>query len=409
MAAVAVTAICGRRARLQSRVRAVPRGIWRLLVLLGLALAGCLLLGGTAYASDAPPPVATTPAPATPAAPAAGPAAPVLDRVLDTTDALVPALPVRDIVGSVTKPIASADVPADSTTVAEIPAAAAQAVDTAKAAPAAVHTLNTLGTTDLASQATKTAAAAKDVVRTPELPQLPHLTDIVAPVIADTTSQLRSAVDTTTGLVEAVAAPIPVVSSVTQQVGGTARDAAARTTSFVDATTYAATGGVDAIVDQATPVLAPVLQTLTVLAQLGAAGPSQATYGGVPSIPGYNGDIAGAPTTTATAPSGWADLLLTPQSDNGPGVPPPDAAASSTAQSASAIDTAIAVPVSDAGSTVTGSSSGSGTGSTGGSDLAKVLVERLSRRSAPSFAPKTEAPVRPMPGTPLADPGFSPD
>ena len=381
MAATAATAFCGRRARVQSRVRAVPRGIWRLLVLLGLAFVGCVLLGTTAYASDTPPPSppTATPAPAS----LAGPAAPVLDQVLDTTDALVPALPVRDIVGEVTEPITSGDLPVDAATVAEIPAAAVPVVK--PVAPAAVHA--------------------------PELPELPHLTDVVAPVITGTTSQLRSTVSATTDLVDQVAAPIPFVGSVTQQAGGTTRDVVERTTSLVDVTTYAAAGGVDAIVEQAvpalSPVLSPVLQTLTALGQLGVAGSGPATSGGIQGVPGYGGDIAGAPTTTVAAPVAWADLLLTSQSENGPGVPPPDATASSSVQSASAIVTTLPVPVSDAGSTVVGS--GSGTGSAGGSDLAKVLVERLSRRSAPSFAPKTEAPVRPMPGTPLADPGFSPD
>lgn len=405
MAATAATAICGRRARVQSRVRALPRGIWRLLVLLGLAFVGCLLLGTTAYASDtpAPSPVTATPAPDGPA----GPAAPVLDEVLDTTDALVPALPIRDIVGGVTKPVTSGGLPVDATTVAEIPAAAAPAVE--PVAPAAVDALETLEVTDPVSKATN-ATAGQVAVHAPELPELPHLTDVVAPVITGTTSQLRSAVSATTDLVDQVAAPIPLVGSVTQQTGSATRDAVERTTSLVDVTAYAAAGGVDAIVGQAvpvlSPVLSPVLQTLTTLGQLGVAGSSPATSG-VQGVPGYGGDIAGSPATTVAAPVAWADLVLTSQSENGPGVPPPDANASSSVQSASAIDTTLPVPVSDAGSTVVGS--GSGTGSAGGSDLAKVLVERLSRRSAPSFAPKTEAPVRPMPGTPLADPGFSPD
>lgn len=409
MAAAAVTAICGRRARTQSRVRAVPRGLWRLLVLLGLALIGFLLLDGTAYASDVPSP-SPLPAAAT-ATPAEPQAAPVLDQVLDTTEALVPALPVRDLVGVVTTPAAVSAVPAATTTVAEIPAAAAPAIAPDEAADAATQTVGTLGATELASKATKAVAPDNDVVRAPELPELPRLTDIVAPVITETNTQVRSTVDTAVDLVEKLTAPIPLAGSVTQQMGGTTRDVVERTTSLLNVTAYAAAGAVDAVVDQATPILSPVvspvLQTLTAISQLGVAVASPAASGGVPSMTGYTGDVASAPTTTVAAPSGWADLLLTSQSEIGPGVPPPDATATSTVQSASSIDTTLAVPVSDAGSTVVGN--GSGTGSAGGSDMAKVLVELLSRRSPKTVAATTEAPVGPMPGTPLADPGFSPD
>jgi hypothetical protein len=250
-------------------------------------------------------------------------------------------------------------------------------------------------------------AASNEVHR----PALPHLTDIVAPVITNASTQLRETVATTVGLVEEVAAPIPLAGSVTKQVGGTTRDVVDSATRLVSATTYAAAGGVDAIVDQTTTsVLTPVLQTLSTISQPGAAGSSAVPSGGVPSLPGSTGVAAGAPTTTTTAPSACADLPLTSQAENGPAVPPPDgaaSAASSTVQSASAIDTTLPVPMSDAGSTVAGS--GTGTGSAGGSDLAKVLVERRSHRSAKRVAPKPEAPFRPMPGTPLADPGFSPD
>jgi hypothetical protein len=390
MAATAATAICGRRVRVQSRVRAVPRGLWRLLVLLGLAWIGCLLLGGTAYAAERPAPSPD---------PASTPLAPVIDQVLGTTDALVPALPVRELVGGVTKPNPVGQVPAAvTTTVAEIPPAAVTTVAPAHAA-----------------DATATAVTAVHEVGKVDAPELPRLADIVDPVVTQTTAQLRSTVAATVDLVEKATAPIPVVASITQQVGGTTRDAADGASRLVNVTTYAAAGGVDAVLDQTSsalaPVLSPVLQTLTAISQIGAGGSASASASGVSGVPGSTlGFVAGAPTPTGAAPAAWSGAVLNPQSYNGPAVPPPDAtasAASSTVQSASAIDTTLSVPVSGAGSTASGS--GSGTGSAGGPDLAKVLVELLSRRTAKSVAPKTEAPVRPMPGTPLADPGFSPD
>lgn len=501
MGATAVTTFRGRRARIWSRVRAVPRCIGRLLFVVGLMWVGCLLLGGTAYASDTPSP-SHEPAAETPA--------PVLDPLLK---------PTQTLVGVVTESTTSGESPASSRPVAEVPPAATPTTDpvdtptTTARTPGAVVNSDTDTDTDTAGDTdTDNAGEAPDThrgtdravptaklrhlpkvadvvspvtsnsnaqprstvdaapttprsprtvtdtvtdraapaarkgasraVQTAELPHLPKVADVVSPVVRDLNAQPRSTVDAAADLVEEVTAPVPLAGSMTHLSRTATFDALEGATSLVDVTSYVAAGGVDSLVGQGSAVLAPVLapvkslplQSPTTTGYLGFAGANPSTSGSIQGVPSTTGVLDRAQTNAIPAPEARADRRFSSQPQGGPTVPPPDVAASATSatvQSASAIDTMLAVPVPDAGSTVRGSrssngtasgskpvvpvpgagstvsGSGPGSGAASGSKPAGVLGTHL-RRPA-TIAPATEARSRAIPQTPPEDPAFTPD
>lgn len=410
MAVATATAFSG-QVRTQRRAWTTSRGCWRLVVLLGLAWVALLLLGGTAHAA----PADERRDEAAPAAP--GPI-PLLGQTLAKVGSTAGALPLEHVVQTLTgsgrtavpEPVAETVAKTTQTLATATGTAATTASSAAAAAPAYLPV----------AQGADAAAGLADAVRaTAEATASPDkLLDVKVPSIAASVTPVVDAVadqvDTTTHLVADAAtvltAPLPVARPLQAAVTPLVHtiDLA---TDVVRATGSFAAGAVDGVVATTTRALAPVLAVVSApagsIAVSGAGGPGSATGAASPPSPVVVATDAGAPRAyTASIPRQSDDRI--PDGAHGrPTVPPPDLGSSSidvVAQPASDIATVLPVPVSGAGST---------TGN-GGAAPTQALDQTLVRvESEPEVADDTtdpiEGPSGPMPGTPAADPAFSPD
>lgn len=407
MAVATATALRG-QVRSQRRAWTLSRGCWRLVVLLGFAWAALVLLGGTAEAapSDAR---NDRPAPATPGS------IPLLGQTLTNVGTLV-----GDVTAGLTgaggtavpKPVAQVAETATKA-VADVSATVADTASTVAAdAPAYLPAVEGLEAVEgLADSFRETAESTASEQQLLDL-TVPALASTIAPAVAAAAEQVDASAQLVKDAAAVLTSPLPVAqplqSALAPLVG-----AVDRVTDVVTATTTFATSAADGVVAMTTQALAPMLAVVTAPAgsiavtAAGGAGPSGP---GVPAAqPGLEtvgtGPV-GADTGLAIDTFPHADSPLPESAHGSPAVPPPDAhtPASDVAQSAPDITTALPVPVSGAGST---------TGN-GGSVPTPVLDQTLVRvESAPQFAANAndpiEGPTGPMPGTPCADPTFSPD
>lgn len=408
MAVAAATALRG-RVRSQHRVWALPRGCWRLVVLLGLSWVALLLLGGTAHAA----PSDHRDKPAAPAAASEPGALPLLGKVLsnvgqvtDLATTTVQNLGPRD--AATASPLDQA-VSAATTTVASVTETAAGA--TASAAGAAPTELPVVSGLDVVAGVAQTVGSTADATAAGDKlldVQLPSVTSTVAPVLSAAAAQLDQAaalIDTVGDLT----VRLPLARPLTGALGtlaGTIEGASTVLTS----TTYAVTDAADGVLDIAADTLAPLLGAATgpagaigVSGPGGNAGPTTTAPqpGTLPAVAAA--DAAPFAPAAVDASRAIGDGLAT----GGPAVPPPDATTDLpqlAVQPAADIVTTVPVPVSGAGST-----SGSG-GSTPAPTLTQTLV-RVESTPTVEFEPAEpiEGPAGPMPGTPSADPAFSPD
>lgn len=400
MADATATALRG-QVRSQRRAGTMSRACWRLVVLLGLAWGAVLLLGGTAQAAPAAEHHRAGGRDARPHA------VPLLGQVLSTVD-------------KVTHPRAKADKVAHPHVKAT--ATATKLVATPKSVGAKVTTTTTHATqpTLPAAQLLGTVSAiANDVRDTAEATassdslldvRIPTTSDIVTPTIAAVTDQIDATVHA--GAATLLTVPLPV----TQPVAGLLEAAAGAvdlTTDRLVTVTAGVTASVDTVVRRTTQAIAPVLNAVTgpagsIVISTPGAGPSAGAAPVSPGAPATDATATTAPRTTTDAPAArHLDVRGSGATLGGPAVPPPDATPTHVvAQPAADIVTSLAVPMSGAGST---------TGNGGSSAPAPSLDKTLVRvdESEPVFEDEAvepiEGPTGPMPGTPSADPSFSPD
>ncbi|TCJ29838.1 hypothetical protein [Nocardioides jejuensis] len=402
MADATATALRG-QVRSQRRAGTMSRACWRLVVLLGLAWGAVLLLGGTAQAAPAAEHHRAGGHDARPHA------VPLLGQVLSTVD-------------KVTHPRAKADKIAHphmtATPAATKPAATPKLVGAKITAPSTHATQPTLPAAQLLGTV---SAIANDVRDTAEATassdslldvRIPTTSDIVTPTITAVTDQVDATVQTVADAATLLTVRLPL----TRPVAGlleTAAGAVDLTTDHVVAATASVTASVDTAVRRTTQAIAPVLHAVSgpigsIVISAPGAGPSA---GAAPVSPGAPATDASAtiPTrTTVDVPAArHLDRLGSGATLGGPAVPPPDATPTHVvAQPAADIVTSLAVPMSGAGST---------TGNGGSSAPAPSLDKTLVRvdESEPVFEDEAvepiEGPTGPMPGTPSADPSFSPD
>lgn len=396
----------GGQVRSQRCVRTMSRGCWRLVVLLGLSWIALILLGGTAQASDEPAPSAKS-----------GQAVPLLGKVLSDVGTVTAALPVREVTQSATKTIQNLT-PRDVT----IPEPVAEATDaTASAVPVSTPSADLPVQTTAPVQTTSDAVAAvgETVKQTAEAAvagenlldvHVPSLTGTVAPLVDSAAAQLDATTQSLAEGVGTLAVPLPIAASLPGLLD-TLAGTVDRTTDVITSTTHTVTASADAVMSSLTQAIAPLLEAVTGplgSVSVGASGTAPAA-GATPSDLGTSALPETQPATAGAEPGADQEIDAAPSGNlTGPAVPPPDSSKDSTnvvAQPATDIVTAVPVPVSAAGSTT-----GNG-GSAPGPALDQTLV-RVDG-SEPVFEADVtepiEGPAGPMPGTPSADPAFSPD
>lgn len=403
MAVATATALSG-QVRSQRRAWTTSRGCWRLVMLLGLAWVGLILLGGTAHAAPAEKPGDN-------AAPTAPRPVPVLGQTLTNVGTLVDHLPLGNVTQALTgsrtavpQPAADAVETATKTVAAAADTATKTASGLATAAPAYLPAVDGLeAVTGLADSVRATAEGTASEQK---------LLDVAVPSIGATVAPLAVAVadqvDTTTQAVTAaiLTTPLPVAQPLVGAID--------RVTDVLVAGTSLTATVVDGVVGATTRTLDPPLAVVTAPAGSVAVAATSGAGAGAGTGPGAQPDVntigsgpdaaeAGLPALTGPQ----ADGTLPDSTHGRPAVPPPDASTVSTyvvAQPAPYIVASLPVPVSGAGST---------TGH-GGSFPTPALDQTLVRvESEPEFVADTtdpiEGPTGPMPGTPCADPSFSPD
>lgn len=404
MADATATADSG-QVRPQRRAGTMSRGCWRFVVLLGLSWVALLLLGGTAHAAEEPAP-----------GPKRDQALPLLGKVLSNVGTVTEALPVREVTGTAAKTLQGLNQRDVS-----IPEPVAEATQTviangATSAPKTPPTqLPVLDAGDAVTTLVDSIAGSANATASGENlldVKLPSITETVAPIVNSAARQL----DTTTRVVadttELLAVPLPLTRPLPHVLDKLA-DTVDRTTDVLTSTAGAVTRTADTVVASLTDALAPVLDAVT-----GPAGSISVSVGG------------GASTTTATTPAldlavdatqeaggvggsapasaGQHVDVLRDTATGGPAVPPPDASNDSTdvvAQPATDIVTTVPVPVSAAGST-TGHG---GSAPIPSPDQTLVRVDESEPEFEVVITKPIEGPAGPMPGTPSADPAFSPD
>ncbi len=393
MAAATATAVGG-----QVRSRAVRRTCWRLAVLLGLSWAALLLLGGTAHAACDD---ATCEQPAAPAQP--GAEVPMVGELLANADEPTTPQPLRQV----------ADLTATAldglrgTTPAHTPDPAA-AVDALPALPAAgAHTPAAAAPSTGVDAAGLLTNTVRDTVEATgeklTLKDVPSIRATVTPLVDSLTRQVVGTADDAVDTVETLAAPLPLAGGLAQTLRTAVGTLSLASQLAVDATD-AVTGSVDEVVGTTAAVIAPVVEQVTHPAGTGdSAGPTTGAGPAPSAADAATGPALGVVTVRLDAPH--ADLASGTRTLSGPAVPPPDAVAlTPVAQPAADTVTALPVPVSGAG--FTPGNGGAASAPRPDHPLARVAPEPLAAR--PATAP-VACPAGPMPGTPAADPAFSPD
>lgn len=406
MADATATARSG-QVRPQRRAGTMSRGCWRLVVLLGLSWVALLLLGGTAHAAEEPAPAAQR-----------DQALPLLGQVLSDVDTVTEALPVREVTGAAAKTLQGLNprdvtIPEPVTEAAEATTvAASHAASHAGTRPTRLPVIDSLDAVTVVADSVRETATATTPSENVLAVKLPSLTETVAPIVSGAARQL----DTTTRLIadkaELLTVPLALdrpVSGVLDSLAGTVD----RTTDVLTSTAGAVTTAADTVVASLADALAPVLDAVT-----GPAGSISVSVGSGASTAtatapasdlgvGATGEM-GTAGANPPAPAGEHVDVLHDTTTGGPSVPPPDATNDSTnvvAQPATDIVTTVPVPVSAAGST-TGNG---GSAPSPSPDQTLVRVEESEPEFEVVVTKPIEGPTGPMPGTPSADPAFSPD
>lgn len=383
----------------QVRSAAVRRTCWRLALLLGLAWAALLLLGGTAHATcDGP---TCEQAAATDRADTR-PGVPLVGQLLASTDEPTPAQPLRqvadltvaalDALGRTTPAVPDPDAEA----LPALPAAAEQDL----AGPAA---------TDTAPVGVITNTVRDTLEDTGErltLRNVPSVRSTVTPLLDGLTRQVVETADDAVDAVEVLAAPLPIAGALLPSLRTTV-DALSRTARLAVGATDTLTQSVDEVVGVTAAALSPVAEVVERIA--GTVGDGD-TAGPVTGA----GPSAAAGTTGSGPAFGVVMVRIDgPQAGHqpgsralpGPAVPPPSTTDLVPAvQPAADTVSVLPVPVSGAGSI---SGNGGGT-SAPRPDQPLVRVVPEDAGSHEVIEPVTR-PTGAMPGTPAADPAFSPD
>lgn len=402
MAAATATAVGG-----QVRPRAVRRTCWRLAVLLGLSWAAMLLLGGTAHAACDD---ATCEQAAAPRHPESRPGIPLLGELLAGADQPTSAQPLRQVADLTvtaldglrsTTPARTSD---PATALDALPALPAADAD-APAAPAAPSASAGTDATGLLTTTVRDAVEATGEKLT--LKDVPSIRSTLTPLVDSLAGQVVGAADDAVDAVETLAAPLPLAGGLTRTLRTAVGTLELASQLAVD-TTGAVTGAVDEVVGTTAAVVGPIVERVT-----GPAGTGDAAG------PGTGSGTGSGPTTAAAGADAGPTLAVTVRGDatrahpdpgtrglTGPAVPPPDATVlTPAAQPAADTVTALPVPVSGAGST---SGNGGAAASAPRPDhpLARVTPEPSTARVGTTTV---DCAAGPMPGTPAADPAFSPD
>lgn len=419
MAAATVTA-SGGQVRSRRRAPALRRGCWRLAVLLGLSWAALLLLGGTAHAACDEP---SCDQPAPPAGPAAQPGVPLVGELLAGLDRTARATTLERIgdLASATlgghQRTPSAGTPEHGTTTDPTAMPVADVIDPVRGAaePTAGIATAPIGSEPapaLADTVRTTAGSVNHQLLVGE--GLPSVRSTAAPLVDRLAREVTRSTTSAVATVEALTVPLPVASGLSGALRSTIDSTVSLATRLAVDTTYATAGAIDRTIgltsSLVSPVLSPVLETVAeprpndrADGPGSAAGPGTSTSSPVASDTPGTGlvlRVDAAPVDAAQPAADGATRALP-----GPGTPPPDTSGLTTPAVQPAADTTtLAVPVSGAGS-ITG---------TGGSPSVPRLDQTPVRvEGAPTGVIATTEPVTcfsgPMPGTPAADPVFSPD
>lgn len=381
--------------------RALARGCWRLVILLGLSWAALLLLGGTAHAACDEPACDQA---AGPAAPEAAADVPLVGKLLaDAGDARA-AKPLQQVADLATTAVDSLRRTTPATPdAAPLPAAdvideVTAPVTAADPAPAGVTRVDAVGL--LTNTVRSTADATGESLR---LENVPSVRSTVTPLVDGLARQVVDSADAAVDAVEVLAAPLPLAGGLTETLR-TAVGALEMTARLAVGATDAVTGSVDDVVAVTSSVLSPVVDTVTGPIGTGdAAGP--ATDAGPTPAPSTSGSEPVHRVVAIPVDAPHTAQVSDTRALSGPAVPPPDALdVSYGMQSAADTVTALPVPVSGAGS-ITGNG-GAPSAPRPDHPLARVAPEPAGTQQA--TAP-VECPAGAMPGTPAADPVFSPD
>lgn len=403
MPAATATAVGG-----QVRAQALRRTCWRLAVLLGLSWTALLLLGGTAHAACDEP---TCEQPSGSSGPGAAPDVPLVGRLLAGVDepAGKPLQKVTDLTTTALHGLRGTTPAADP-----VPADAADEVDAMPALPdagtfAAAPAGPAAITADPVELVTSTVRGA--VHATGDrllLEDLPSVRTTVTPLVDGLARQLVDTADATVDAVEVLTAPLPLAGGLTPALR-TAVDTLSLTTRLVVEATGTVTGSVDRVVGEVGGVTAALLSPVVEAVEdaTGPAGDAAGTGTGGGSSPAADsaGPALSLGVVMVRGEAPHTDRDSDTRTLPGPAVPPPDATDLLPAvQPAADTVTALPVPVSGAGSI-----SGNG-GATSAPrpdhPLARVVPGPAGSHGA--TAP-VACPTGAMPGTPAADPAFSPD
>jgi hypothetical protein len=388
MEAATATASCG-QVRSRRRARTLSRGGWRLVVLLGLSWVALLLLGGTAHAAPCEKQACVAAPGARPTTPDAQPL-PLVGEILAHAGDTTAALPVQQV--------------ADIATTA-LGGLAGKAPDAAAASLPVASSIDAVGAVAETVRSTADSAGGEKLLDV----KLPSATSTAAPLVAGLAGQAVSTAYAALESVEVLTVRLPVAGGLTDTLRATT-DTLDLTMQAVVGATYALAGATDQAVGLTGSVLSPILETITSPAgTIGVTVPGAGA--GATSAPSPAADCFGSSPVPGEAAatqvhSAQAGQSLGGRALSGPAVPPPDSNAFTTVavQPAADIVTILPVPVSGAGFT-----SGNG-GTTPAPRLDQTLVRV---ESGPTVEFKTTKPVEghtgPMPGTPSADPAFSPD
>lgn len=385
MAAAALTAYRGRRAR---RAKVTASAAWRLLVLTALAYAAMMLLGGTAQADECPESGCSTQQPTdlvttlTTTAEGVTRGTQTLvgtttETVTRTTQTLAGRQPAADVPAPLAQTAAPEAGSAQTATAEAVGLAEAPAVDTPQPEPAVVLTLPSLEETVMpvatagAELVDATAAALTTVTAEVEIPALAQVTAALVDTVDSTTDDLLALAGTTTRIAD--------------------QDVVMLTASL----------------DPVLPSLAGLGGGVDVASAAGGSARTGAVAGGDSAPTAWLPETGTTPAMFTAMP---IDATARPLSTSpgGPAVPPPDSHDLTVVQSAPDTVGVMTVPVSGAGSIATGSTSGGPSAPAGGPELSKCTIAGF-RRTDFSAAPRAAAPARPLPGSPLDDPSFSPD
>lgn len=384
--------------------RALARGCWRLVILLGLSWAALLLLGGTAHAAcDEPACDQAT----SPAVPEAEPDVPLVGKLLADAGDPRPTRPlqrVADLAATAvdglrgTTPATPDATPLPATGTIDEVAAPVPAAQPAPASPLQMTRIDAVGL--LPNTVRSAADATGESLR---LENLPSIRTTVTPLVDGLARQVVDSADAAVDAVEVLAAPLPLAGGLTETLRS-AVGALGMTAQLAVGATDAVTGSVDDVVAVTASVLSPVVDTVTGPIGTGdAAGP--ASDAGPTPAPGTSGSEPVQRVVAIPVDAPHTAQVSGTRALSGPVVPPPDALdVAYGMQSAADTVTALPVPVSGAGS-ITGNG-GAPSAPRPDHPLARVAPEPAGTQQA--TAP-VECPAGAMPGTPAADPVFSPD